>query len=251
MALRRHADTLALTIIQSSSKISVLSAVLTFYESVGTIMCHPSLQAAVRIIIPPTKLVYNLHFTPSLSVLSRLCGILALYKRAFEVAMGPYKPAEGYPKDYVNHFNGFLMDICNCIWRGRAFNTTDMNALGCALSPSVTPYLDKYVKSLSTDLTLASLFTSSYSPVLCGLAIDSVRELEDQEEGIEVRHNGPVTLASLKQLEKAGGLVLGWPEYRLGVLHYLERKGVNGVPELMYNTMKQLMSVREKKLREV
>jgi len=47
------------------------------------------------------------------------------------------------------------------------------------------------------------------------------------------------------QLGKDGGLKLLWPDYRLGVLHYLEGKGVMGVGELMYNTMKHLMTARE------
>lgn len=38
-----------------------------------------------------------------------------------------------------------------------------------------------------------------------------------------------------------------WPDYKLGVLHYMENKGVNGVGELMYNTMKHLMTARENK----
>jgi centromere protein I len=249
-ALINHADTLALSIIQSSQSVTTLSTVLTFYESIASIISHPYLKDTVRIIIPPTELIYALHFTPSLTILSRLCGILALYKRAFEIAMGPKAPidnAQSYPKDYVNHFNRFLMDICNCIWRSRAFNTTDMYALGCGLHPDITPVLDKYLRSLGTDLTLVSLFSLSFSPAFCLLSISYVRDLEDAaEEEIEVRHAGPVTQQSLKQLERDGGLKHNWADYRLGVLHYMENRGVAGVGGLMYNTMKNLMPTRER-----
>jgi centromere protein I len=79
------------------------------------------------------------------------------------------------------------------------------------------------------------------------LAIEYVRELEDDAEyEIEKRHAGPVTQKSLAQLEKDGGLRLGFPDYKLGVLRYAEKKGIVGVGELMYNTMKHLMSSKPK-----
>jgi centromere protein I len=167
---------------------------------------------------------------------------------------GPTPQVESYPKDYVNLFNGFLMDICNCVWRLRAFNKADTNALGCLLPPPLLPLLTTYVAKLDTGLALPSLFSLSHSSVLCNLSIAYVRELEDKEvveasEGatspIKIRHAGPVTQHTIKQLGKDGGLKLSWTNYRLGVLRYLEGKGVMGVGELMHNTLKQLMTARD------
>ncbi|OBT67214.1 hypothetical protein VE03_02723 [Pseudogymnoascus sp. 23342-1-I1] len=261
-ALTTHVNILALTVLQTGDLQSTIThhSVLYFYEAMAGLLSQPSLQAHVRITTPPSALVYTLHFAPSLSTFSRLCAILALYKRAFETAMSKPIPArpdptqgassESYPKEYVNHFNGFLMDICNCLWRSRAFNTTDTNALGCLLPPPLLPKLTSYISSLDTGLTLPSLFTLSYSPVLCNLSISYLRELEDKadeeaEGGIKTRHAGPVTQKSLVTLGKDGGLQLSWADYRLGVLTYLERRGAKGVGELMYNTMKHLMTARE------
>ena len=249
-SLMDHASTLALAIIQISRTVSTCSTVLDFYETTTSLISNPDLAAKVRIKIPPAELVYTLFFTPSLSTVSRLCGVLALYKRAFELAMAPKANAEqqSYPKDYVNHFNGFLMDLCNCLWRSRAFNASDINALGCLLpEPTIIPLTD-YVSSLDTSLSLPTLFSLSYSPLLCHLAISYVRELEDnQEDEIEIRHAGPVTQSSLKTLQKEGGINLSWPDYRLGVLQYLETNGAPGIWELMSNTMKHLMTARENK----
>jgi centromere protein I len=260
-ALTTHVNVLALTILQTGPFQSTVThhSVLYFYEATASLLSQPSLQSHVRITTPPSALIYTLHFAPSLSTFSRLCDILALYKRAFETAMSKPIPAradpsqaapETYPKEYVNHFNGFLMDICNCLWRSRAFNTTDTNALGCLLPPPLLPKYTSYVSSLDTGLALPSLFTLSYSPVLCNLSISYLRGLEDKAEeetegGIKIRHAGPVTQKSLVALGKEGGLQLSWAEYRLGVLTYLEQKGVKGVGELMYNTMKHLMTARE------
>lgn len=234
----------------------VASSILSFYECSAALVSLPTLSSHVRITTPPSALVYSLHFTSSLATLSRLCAILAIYKRAFETAMSkpaassptnPGQNQEAYPKDYVNHFNGFLMDICNCLWRSRAFNTSDTNALGCLLPTNITPNLSRYVSSLDTGLSLPSLFSLSYSPVLCNLSISFLRELEakaNNGRGVTIRHAGPVTQKSLVTLGKEGGLQLTWPQYRLGVLKYLEDKGVDGVGELMYNTMKHLMAQR-------
>ena len=247
-----HCNNLALNIVQASFTVGSVAVVLNFYESVASLVCHPSVKAIIRITIPPAELVYNICFTNSLSNLSRLCSILALYKRAFETAMTskPTDPSlldqQSYEKGYVNHFNGFLMDICNCLWRSRAFSTSDPNALGCLLSSPVSLSLGKYVSNLDTALTLPSLFGFSYSPAFCLLSISYMRELEDNtEEVIERRHPGPVTQNSLKQLEQNGGLSLPWQKYKLGFLHYLEDRGVNGVAELLYNTLKHLMNARE------
>jgi centromere protein I len=248
-SLINHANDLALTIVQTSLDVTTCSAVLTFYETIASLISQPELRTSARITTPPAELIYTLYFSLSLSTVSRLCSILALYKRAFELAMSPKIAAfelQSYPKEYVNHFNGFLMDICNCIWRGRAFNATDMNAMGCLMPAQTVAALGKYVSGLDSSMSLSTLFSLSFSPVFCQAAIAYVREREDHEEQlIEIRHAGPVTQTSLKQLERDGGLKLSWADYRLGVLRHLENEGVPGVGELMYNTMKHLMTARE------
>jgi centromere protein I len=243
-SLVNHANSLATVIIQDHPDIATISKVLDFYEVIGSLISQPSILEKVVIPVPPSEVIYMLHFSNSLDILNRLCGLLSLYKTAFETgrALNPTQ----YSQKYVNHFNGFLMDVCNCVWRSRAFNTSDPNALGCLLDVSSTAQLEDYAKSLGTSITLPSLFILSFSPVLCLLSISYVRKLEDAAENlIKVRHPGPVTQTSLKQLEKDGGLSLSWQDYRLGVLMELEHKSIKGIGELMYNTMKALKTERE------
>ena len=79
------------------------------------------------------------------------------------------------------------------------------------------------------------------------MSIAAFRELEDkaiedgEEHGIEMRHAGPVTQRSLAVLGADGGLEIGWAEYRLEVLKWLEGMGADGVRELMFCTMKHLI----------
>jgi centromere protein I len=246
---------LCLTILQTDLSIAAHATILNFYDTATFIHSQTSLQSHVRITTPPAILVYTLLFTSSLCSLSRLCGILALYKRAFEAAMvgrssSAATAVEPYPRDYVNHFNGFLMDVCNCIWRSRAFTSADPNALGCLIPPSLVGALTTYVSSLDTQLSLTTLFSLSFSPTVCGVSNSYLRELEDKaedEDDITKRHAGPVTQQSLKTVGLNGGLKLQWADYRLGVLMWMEDRNVKGIGELMYNTMKPLMASREKK----
>ncbi|APA08264.1 hypothetical protein sscle_03g030340 [Sclerotinia sclerotiorum 1980 UF-70] len=251
VALVHHINELAVAILQQSSSVVTHATILDFYEANAFLISHLTLTPTVRITIPPPQVVYTLYFSSNLSVIARTCNILALYKKAFEMAMAPRtNPAapanQSYPKEYVNRFNGFLMDICNCLWRSRAFYTIDVNALGCLLPEQTMGTLSSYISKLETSLSLSSLFSISCSPAICRHAITYMRELEDQaEDEINVRHAGPVTQVSLKKLGNDGGLSISWQDYRLGVLKYLEGKGLPGAGELMYNTMKHLMAARE------
>lgn len=94
-----------------------------------------------------------------------------------------------------------------------------------------------------TDVQLEHAFGLSCHPALVHLVADYVKEVED-EVGIaeEKRSFGPVTQKSLAAGKGRGGLQMSWQEFRLGVLRYLEERGFGGVPRLMYNTMKPLMS---------
>ncbi|KAK4152641.1 centromere protein I [Chaetomidium leptoderma] len=242
-----YINQLALTLTQTSPAVSTCLDILDLYEAAATLYSKPKRLEHMEITIPPPLLVYLLYFSPSLAVVSRLCGILATYKRAWEAVMSSAVPRQltRRERDQINVFNGFLMDLCNCLWRGRAFSTTDVNAQGCRLPQSIQTALGSYMSAADPEFSLGTAFGLSHSPLLCLQSISYVRGLEDAEmEAIRARHGGPVTQASLGQLAVRGGLKLSWQEYRSGVLAYLEAKGFPGVPELMYNTMKNLMRAR-------
>ncbi|WDK12524.1 hypothetical protein CGRA01v4_03804 [Colletotrichum graminicola] len=241
-----HASIVALSLVQASPSVAVHGSVLDLYEQAAASISDPTLQPLLRIANPPAQLIYLLFFSHSLANVSRLCAVLATYKKGFETAMSRRQPTI-YAPSYVNHFNGFLMDICNCLWRGKAFNDGDKNALGCLNARPVTLRLQRYVEDLGMDLALSTLFGFSYSPLLSFQAIECIRELEDREQAanedaISARHAGPVTANSLARLAEARGLRITWSEYRIIVLRALESKGLGGIPALMKNTMKVLMS---------
>ncbi|POR33164.1 Centromere protein I, partial [Tolypocladium paradoxum] len=192
-ALVRHVNLLALTLLQTRPGVGTESAVLAFYEQSVRLVTHAQLAPYVRIELPPAPLVYGFLFSGSLATLSRLCAVLAAYKRGFETAMatraaarhhgagaaGPRIDALAYDRAYVNTYNGFLMDMCNCFWRARAFSDADADARGCMLPRATVAALADYVPAVDRAFALASLFSLSHAPALCLQSIRRVRELED------------------------------------------------------------------------
>lgn len=256
-ALVRHVNDVALTLCQAHPSVESWSAVLEFYEQFVRLVTDERLRSFIRIELPSTPLIYTLFFSNSLVTVSRLCYILACCKRGFETAMATRTEsnnksqidAMSYDRAYVNLYNGFLMDICNCLWRARAFSVAESNAHGCLMPRPTVDALAAYVTSVERTFTLASIFGLSHSPTICYQSIRQVREAEDaalaQGTSLRTRHAGPVTQASLARLSSSGGITLPWPEYRIGVLNGLSDEGLPGVTELLKCTMTVLKNTME------
>lgn len=256
----RHVSRLALVVLQTSPAASASTsvstdaamAVLDFYEEVTATLGlgRADVLEQVQAVVPPPELVYTLHFSHSAAVVSRLYAMLSAYKRALETAMArrPGRQLTAAERARVNLFNGFLMDVCNCLWRSRAFSASDTNAQGCRVAVELVPVLARYVQSVDRDLTLTAAFSLSHSPTLCLQAISYLRELEDaaigSDDSVRRRHAGPVTQTSLVQLARSGGIDVSWAAFRSGLLDYLTGRGFGGVSALMHNTMKNLMNAR-------
>ena len=306
--LIEHVSILTLSILSVHHSYTAINAVLEYLSTLGHTMSHATHHPAIRIIYPPPRVVYLLAFlNPTVSALSSLTATLAVLKLAFEASISrslarrssmhasfrasgsqagspatpttPTTPlttvAADYPRPYVNAFNGFLMDMCNLIWRSRAFNTNDTNALGCMLPAPVNATLRAYANTVDPPQALTQLFSLSLHPALVALSIATFRELEDAAvddeaepearpangdrrpgpDGVRVnghgrprrhptitaRHAGPVAQKSLSSLARQGGLAVSWADYRLGVLRWLREMGAGGIEELMFCTMKLLM----------
>ncbi|TGZ84040.1 Mis6-domain-containing protein [Ascodesmis nigricans] len=229
----------------------MIDGILSFYESASSLPWDNSL---FYIELPPDPLVYWFVFVGDAMALSRICGILSSYKTGFDIAIQRKSndinviETGGYPQSHVTHFNGFLMDICNCLWRSRAFmrqgaepSSQDPAALGCNIPEPVTEQLSQAAQSRGEQLR--SLFSFSHSPIFGNLAAECFRSLEEAQ-GVKKRHSGPVTQPSLKALGTMGGVKMSHLEYRIAVLKDLQEKGLMGMGEFMYNTMISLRTAR-------
>lgn len=84
---------------------------------------------------------------------------------------------------------------------------------------------------------------------LASLSIAALRDLEEAEDTL-IKHTGPVGQRSLAALGRDGGLKIGWREYRVHVLKWMEAMGANGIGKLGSATMKGLMGEKAEKGRQ-
>ncbi|CAG8173713.1 unnamed protein product [Penicillium olsonii] len=241
---------------QQLSKSGSIS-VLDLYRTLSDLFSNAPQDARFRITLPNAQTVYTLAFTPSTAVISPLNSILAVYKSAFEASLNsPVLQAQkspAYGTDLVGRFNGYVMDMCNVLWRNRALNTEDPNALGCLVPESTVAALTAYIKDLSEaakhydresapHFSLASVFSLSHHAAFCNLSAACFAELEkDQQVGDDrPRLKKPVTQKVLLALEKDGGAKTTWQEYRVHMLDWLDGIGCRGTGVLMRSTMKAL-----------
>ncbi|KAI1284611.1 Mis6-domain-containing protein [Xylaria sp. FL0933] len=234
-----HVNNLCLTLIQTSDSLSTKEKILDFYYETSSLASDPHLLTHVQATaVPPATLIYIMFFAASPLTASRVCSVVAKYKEGFQMAMTAAKI--NYTPKHIPEFNGFLMDICNCLWRQRALSDEDANAKACLLSRLLVEEMSSYVSSLSIGSPLASLFSLSYSPIFSSFAISFLRELEEEveeQEGLDIKHAGPVTKASLRNLGNRGGIDLSWDDYRRGVLSYLVKRDMGGIEHLLSVTM--------------
>lgn len=234
-----HVNNLCLTLLQTSPSMSTHGNILDFYYQTSSLASDVHLLTHTQVAaVPPATLLYNLFFTPSPLIASRVCSVVAKYKEEFQIAIDVANI--NYTPKHISEFNGFLMDICNCLWRQRALSDEDVNAKGCIISRPLVKDLSSYIATLSMGGSLASLFSLSYSPIFSLFAISFLRELEDEaeeQEGLNIKHAGPVTKATLRMLADRGGINVSWDDYRRGVLGYLEHRGMDGVEHLLSITI--------------
>lgn len=258
-----HAELLASSILEFSvgdedkgSKPATVS-VLDFYRTLSELYSHAPQDARFRLTLPYAQTVYTLAFTPSVAVISNLNSILAVYKSAFEASLNSQvlqaQNSPAYATDLVGRFNGYVMDMCNVLWRNRALNTEDPNALGCLIPAPTTTALTSYIKDVSEaarhydresafHISLPSIFSLSHHAAFCNLSAACFADLEEDQKIADDRPklSKPVTQKALLALEKDGGAKITWQEYRVHMLDWLDAIGCRGTGILMRSTMKAL-----------
>ncbi|EAW08711.1 Mis6 domain protein [Aspergillus clavatus NRRL 1] len=270
-SLIKHAELLALSMLETPSipqqsgdgdtaRVKPpAQSVLEFYCVLADVFSYASVNGNIRLTIPLAPTVYILVFTPVVSSISIMSSVLAGYKSSFEASLTSdvlqisNATYSLYPTDLVGQFNGYVMDVCNVVWRNRGLKAEDPNALGCLLPAGTTTALSQYIRDLneasrerrreaSFFYNLSSIFSLSYHVALCNMSAACFADIEDENnigEG-RPRLRKPVTQKALNALEKDGGVKLNWQEYRVRMLDWLDATGSSGIGSLMRSTMKAL-----------
>ncbi|KAF7597314.1 hypothetical protein BBP40_006254 [Aspergillus hancockii] len=261
-----HAELLALSILECPTPMGdtecprpATLSIMEFYCTLAELFSHASLNGNIRIVIPMAPTVYSLVFTPVNSIISVMSSVLASYKSSFEESLTsqvlqiPGSADSFYPTQIVGQFNGYIMDICNLLWRNRGFNGEDPNALGCLIpAPTITMFTN-YVREATESsrerrreatfsYNLSSMFSLSHNVALCNMSAACFADIEEEsnlgENQPKLRR--PVTQKALSSLEKEGGIKVTWQEYRVRMLDWLDATGSAGIGNLMRSTMKAL-----------
>ncbi|KAL4992869.1 Mis6-domain-containing protein [Aspergillus falconensis] len=264
-ALISHAELLASSILETpveqpseakgEYRPSTLS-VLGFYFTLADLFSHAHSNGNIRLTVPLAPSVYTLIFSPVSSVISSMNSILCSYKLSFEVSMNSETLQSKDPlwtEKLVPQFNGYIMDICNLVWRNRALNSDDPNALGCLIPPATITALTQYLREVNDiarkrsresafSYTVGSLFSLSHHAALCNMSACCFADIERENNVGETqpRLRKPVTQRALSALEKDGGIQMAWQDYRVRMLDWMDAAGSVGIANLMRTTMKAL-----------
>ncbi|KAF9984961.1 hypothetical protein BGZ75_003502 [Mortierella antarctica] len=229
-----HVDNISSVALEmEGDHLAVQHGVLSFFDLISSLTGTYRLPLAV--VIPDSTIVYRCFLSGSGMSVSRICGIIYQFKQAFEAfeqdqqlqyellvqsqlsnregAVGdggdPEKQAAipapqeipGYSREYVVLFNSFVMDICNFLWRSRAFNKSDKNARG--------------------------------------FLMDHLEERNGIPA--EKRLKAPASTPALKDMVSKGGLNMTFDEYRIQYLDHLEARGFEGISQFLFDCITNLL----------
>jgi centromere protein I len=146
--LVEHVDRLCVMgLLAEQDHLLLQHASLSFFELVSTM----SLQDDIPdIIIPAAAFVHRHFFSTSAMAVSRICGIVCRYKDAFE--KNDLKSVDWMSKhtpEYLHHFNSYMMDICNSLWRNLGLTSQGQNQSPFSLTEQVYCTLFFYIGNLT------------------------------------------------------------------------------------------------------
>ncbi|GBB86979.1 hypothetical protein RclHR1_13430003 [Rhizophagus clarus] len=235
-----HVNRISITSLESTSdNLEVQHAIFSAFEAIANLQINYNWN---RIIIPSSSIVYRAFFSTSGMSLSRICGIILQYKEAFDKSeKNPQQNGSHHSRSYINYFNSFVMDICNCLWRNRPFNKTDKNSKGFQLDDDI---IRKLQEVYNEDWT--SCYSLTHLPSFAAISKSCIQNLEESSPNIRKRLTLPATQFSLKEISAAGGLQISFNDYRVHFLNVLYNLGFVGIHDFLYQSLTSLSKLKNK-----
>jgi centromere protein I len=222
--LNTYVATLALAAILQSP--AAAPSILAYYHTTthalfASLLNSPA-QLALPLLLPPPELLYLLLFVPDPAVMSTTTALLAELKGLLETLISSNR---NIPQDMPAILNALLMDAVNLLWRSRGFVRGDANAAACLQSDVAIEAWREYIETLElVDVNLAGLFGVSWNPATGSLAKEAWAE-----KGIH--SDGPVGMRDVD-------IGVDWKTYRVGVLGWMEIRGLSGPKRLVSSVVK-------------
>ncbi|KAL5121455.1 hypothetical protein ACEQ8H_000527 [Pleosporales sp. CAS-2024a] len=247
--LTAHVSTLSTSLLlslQGAESPTITSSILSFYE----LLSKSSIPHIMPIILPPVHLVCFLTQVAGVTTFSRICGILAALKIAFDKHPKPVRIY--YPSHVTDTLNWCLRDIYQLVWLARALVAADNKALGLYCDPTLRSTLNTYLDGIDSEYSIGTAFSFSNFPGLASMSAAAWSSMEQSDitnKGYDKSsiqyHKGPVSQRSLEVLRKQGGVDVAWDGqhgYKAYVMKWLEERGLGGIRELMLAIVTELRS---------
>ncbi|KAG0072444.1 hypothetical protein BGZ89_006255 [Linnemannia elongata] len=153
-AFIKHVDSISGVALEvERDHIAVQHGVLSFFDFTSNLT---KTNAPISVIIPGASIVYRCFLSDSAMAVIRICGIVYQFKQAYQAfeeeqqlqyellvqsqiaasqdngetstKLSEDEVVPGYTRELVAQFNSYVMDMCNFLYRNRAFNKVDKNA---------------------------------------------------------------------------------------------------------------------------
>ncbi|OBZ85717.1 Centromere protein I [Choanephora cucurbitarum] len=236
-----HVDKLCIAgLLAEEDHVLLQHAGLTFFELVASISRQDDIP---DIIIPAATFVHRNFFSTTAMAVSRMCGIIHQYKVAFEE--NDHKSvnwSSKHTQEYLDHFNTYMMDICNSLWRNLGLCKSKEQAQAFSFTEKNIEQFLELCQDKQVDPKLVLSIT--HSGALLSLS-KRFMEIIEEDEKVNVHHDKPITANYLKELEQEGGVSIGYMEYRVELLDHLTEIGLKGIPDLLYACMNSLIQLKK------
>lgn len=202
---------------------------------------HPE-RLAVHDIVLPRVLIYSLLFMDDSIIFSEVCGHLNFCKGILKDTLPSAEVTT-----LTNLHNSYVVDICNLIWRNRAFELGKLSTTSFGLTQPFTHAFSATVPIFDKNSNFKSLFNLHHTPAFASLTANILRELEDKDPNCVTRHEGPLTPTSVMELLEnvdVEWLPMDYEDVRVEVLRGLGKVGYTGLSDLLFSHLKSLLDRR-------
>jgi len=216
-------------------------ATLSFFEAVVDLNLKHELPFVT---IPSPSIVFRCLLSDTAMATSRICGLIAKYKLAFDflkkTSNAEWITFEGYREtsfsnglDNIQTFNHYIFDICNLLWRIRNFQDDNGDFV------DTFPIPRNMTDELKQDPMFPMTFSLTHSSSFASFSRSFVLTFCQKHKKVP-----PITVESFKSQAIQNLFNKGFFDIRVSYLDFLREKGFTGLYDFLYTFIKSLVQRR-------
>jgi centromere protein I len=191
-----------------------------------------------KAVLAPPSLLLSLFFSNDPFVCSQLCGYI--------------NHCKGFDFKNINSklvYQQFTKDLINFIWRDKPFHSDeDTNISPFFLDTNVIAKFQQLpIFNFSYMLNFSNVGSIFHNPAWSYITAQLLWKLEDKNDSITIRHQGPVTQSTIANLNSQHEEIwLNWSfeDVKLNTLKQLDKRKFTGLCDLLFSSLKSLADKR-------